>query len=86
MSEFFKTKIEGSKNLGCSLEFDYTAFELKVVKWFLDYCYCVAEPIGRYDLGVILAIMDFLHGEGKTAVSGMRSKVKVVLNTRLTLD
>ena len=83
MSDFFKTKIEGSKNLGCSLEFDYTAFELKVIKWFLDYCYCVAEPIKGYDLTVILAIMDFLLGEGKTAVSGMRLKVTVILNTRL---
>ena len=73
LSSFFKNKIEGSKNLGCSLEFDYTAYEMKVIKWFLDYCYCVAQPIETESLDVTLTIMKFLHDEGKADVSGLHS-------------
>ena len=75
LSSFFKNKIEGSKNLGCSLEFDYTAYEMKVIKWFLDYCYCVAEPLENESLDLTLTILKFLHDEGKTDVSGLHSKL-----------
>ena len=70
LSPFFKNKIEGSKNLGSPLEFDYKAYKPKAIKWFLDYCYCVAEPVQNLHVVNILSIMYFLHAEGKTVVSG----------------
>ena len=65
LSTFFKHEIEGSKNLSGSLEFDYKAYKPEAIKWFLDYCYCAAEPLDSLDLDKILSIMHFLHSEGK---------------------
>ena len=74
LSPFFKKKIDGSKNLNGCLEFDYKDYDLKTIKWFMDYCYCTAETFESMNIEETLRIMHFLHAEGKTVLSGTRSK------------
>lgn len=58
-----------------SLKFEYTTYHPEAIKWFLDYCYCASEPLESLSMEVILAIMHFLHAEGKTVVSGLHLKL-----------
>ena len=70
LSPFFETKINGTKSMGGSLEFDYEDYDTETIKWFLNYCYCAPEPIESLTIVESLRILHFLHAEGKNMVSG----------------
>ena len=74
LSPFFETKINGTKNMGGCLEFNYEDYGTETIKWFLDYCYCAPLPIETLTIAESLQIMHFLHAEGKNMVSGIRLK------------
>ena len=74
-SDFFQDKIRACENMGNKLDFDYKDYEKKVIKSYLDRLYSIETWIKPLNHAEKLKLLQFLHFEGKTDLSGELSNL-----------
>ena len=83
-SDFFGNKVEGFNKLGNVLEFNYGTSRSKVIKSFFDRLYSIESWIDDLSFFCKLELLQFLHCEGKTVISGLVYQVYNLKNVPQT--